>query len=134
MNITDVRIKLAEEADDHLKAFCTITIDGAFVVRDLKVIGDDNGCFVAMPSRKITRRCPHCPGKNEVRANYCSSCGTKLPGISNDESHRAFCDIAHPINASGRKRIENAVLTAFEAEKLLAAKPGYVPRSDDHDQ
>ncbi len=134
MNITDVRIKLAEEADDHLKAFCTITIDGAFVVRDLKVIGDDNGCFVAMPSRKITRRCPNCPGKNEVKARYCSWCGTKLTGASKDETHRAFSDIAHPINASGRRLIEDAVLSAFEAEKALEAKPGYVSRFDDHDQ
>jgi stage V sporulation protein G len=134
MNITYVRIKVAEEADDNLQAFCTITIDGAFVVRDLKVIGNEQGSFVAMPSRKITRRCPKCPGKNEVRAKYCSSCGTRMPGVSNDETHRAFYDIAHPINAAGRKLIENAVLTAFDSEKILAAKPGYVSRFDDHDQ
>ena len=38
--------------DEKLKAFATITIDGCFVVRGLKVILGNSGLFVAMPSRK----------------------------------------------------------------------------------
>jgi len=60
VNITEVRIKLlpARQAyEDRLRAFCTVTFDHAFVVRDLKIIEGQNGYFVAMPSRKLTARC-----------------------------------------------------------------------------
>lgn len=50
MELTEVRIFPVNE--DKLKAFATITIDGCFVVRDLKVIQGTNGLFVAMPSKK----------------------------------------------------------------------------------
>ena len=56
MDITEVRIKLMEESEDRLRAFCSITFDQAFVVRDLKIIEGTNGPFVAMPSRKMTAR------------------------------------------------------------------------------
>ena len=36
MEITEVRIKLMEDSDDRLQAFCSITFDDCFVVRDLK--------------------------------------------------------------------------------------------------
>lgn len=53
MEITEVRIKLvAGEAGSKLRAFASITIDGAFVVHDLKVIQGVKGLFLAMPSRK----------------------------------------------------------------------------------
>ena len=38
MEITEVRIKLMEDTDDRLQAFCSITLDDCFVVRDLKII------------------------------------------------------------------------------------------------
>lgn len=51
MNITDVRMrKIAKEG--KMKAVVSITIDGEFVVHDIKVIDGDNGLFIAMPSRK----------------------------------------------------------------------------------
>jgi len=34
------------------KAYVTITIEGVFVVRDLKIIKGNEGLFVAMPSKK----------------------------------------------------------------------------------
>jgi stage V sporulation protein G len=34
VEITEVRIKLMEEPGERLKAFCSITFDDAFVVRD----------------------------------------------------------------------------------------------------
>ena len=37
MEITEVRIKLtSSRKDDRLKAFCSITLDREFVVRDIK--------------------------------------------------------------------------------------------------
>lgn len=52
MEITDVRLKVI---DDHnrLKAIAAITIDGCFVVHELRVIEGDNGLFIAMPSKKL---------------------------------------------------------------------------------
>ena len=75
MQITEVRIKLVENGAERLLAFCSITIDGAFVVRDLKVIGGPSGPFVAMPSRKLCGHCPSCGFKNPLRASYCNQCG-----------------------------------------------------------
>ncbi len=53
MTITDIRIRKLT-TDSKMKAIVSITIDGAFVVHDIKVIEGQNGLFVAMPSRKIS--------------------------------------------------------------------------------
>lgn len=52
MNITDVRVRPMDKADSNMKAVASITIDGEFVVHDIKVIEGDKGYFVAMPSKK----------------------------------------------------------------------------------
>ena len=64
MVITEVRIKLCEANSERLLAFCSVTFDNAFVVRDLKIIEGTKGMFVAMPSRKLTDRCYKCGCKN----------------------------------------------------------------------
>lgn len=51
MEITEVRIHLRSE--DKLKAFVTVTFDGCFVVRNMKVIAGDKGLILCMPSRKM---------------------------------------------------------------------------------
>ena len=50
MEITEVKVFPVNE--DRLKAYVSITIDGSFVVRDLKIIEGVGGLFVAMPSKK----------------------------------------------------------------------------------
>ncbi len=50
MEITEVRVSLRD--DEKLKAFVSITLDGCFVIRGLKVIRGNRGMFIAMPSRK----------------------------------------------------------------------------------
>lgn len=129
MEITEVRIKLIEEPSERLHAFCSVTFDNAFVVRDLKIIEGNRGPFVAMPSRKLTDRCPQCRTKNHLRAQYCSQCGIQL------EDNRALkdpagrtrlhADIAHPINTESRELIQNRVLEAFQEELEKSADPGY---------
>lgn len=53
MEITEVRlIRFGNES--KLKAMASITIDGAFVVKGLRVIEGKNGIFVAMPSRQVS--------------------------------------------------------------------------------
>ena len=62
MEITEVRVKLVSNKDDRLKAFCSITMDNEFVVRDIKIIEGSGGYFVAMPSRKMSDHCEKCGG------------------------------------------------------------------------
>lgn len=50
MEITEVKVFPVNE--DRLKAYVSITIDGVFVIRDLKIIEGTGGLFVAMPSKK----------------------------------------------------------------------------------
>ena len=82
MQITDVRVRLIGR-ESKMKAVVSITIEGVFVVHDIKVIEGEKGLFIAMPSRKTP----------------------------NGE----FKDIAHPINAETREKIQKAILEAYEA-------------------
>jgi stage V sporulation protein G len=135
VEITEVRIKLMDETGERLQAFCSITFDDAFVVRDLKIIEGATGPFVAMPSRKLTAHCPQCGCKNHLRAGYCNQCGARQREQSaiKDEEGRAklYADIAHPINSTCREMIQQRVIHAFEEEKARSKLPGYVPSYDD---
>ena len=75
MEITEVRIKLMADPHERLLAFCSVTFDQCFVIRDLKIIQGTKGAFVAMPSRKLTDRCPQCNMKNHLRSTFCNQCG-----------------------------------------------------------
>jgi stage V sporulation protein G len=136
VDITEVRIKLMEDPHDRLQAFCSITFDGCFVVRDLKIIQGTKGPFVAMPSRKLTDRCPCCNNKNHVRSQHCNQCGAKLnenraPCGENGRA-KLYADIAHPINSSCRELIQDRVLDAYGEELVRSKEPGYNCRYDDY--
>ena len=135
MEITEVRIKLMENPDDRLRGFCSITFDGAFVIRDLKIIEGNNGPFVAMPSRKLTSNCRKCRSKNHLKANYCNQCGSKVQHerVLHDSSGRAklYADIAHPINAECREMIQRRIVEELQNEQQLAQEPGYRSRYDE---
>ncbi len=51
MEITDVRLRRMT-ADGKMKAVASVTLDGEFVIHDVKVVEGLKGLFVAMPSRK----------------------------------------------------------------------------------
>lgn len=85
MDITDVKVFTVDE--DKLRAYVTITLDGCFVVRDLKVINGTTGLFVAMPAKK--------------------------------RKDGTYKDIAHPLNAEMRDKMEKMVLAEYE--KVRAA-------------
>jgi stage V sporulation protein G len=135
MEITEVRIKLMEDSDDRLQAFCSITFDNAFVVRDLKIIDGSNGPFVAMPSRKLTSHCHQCGSKNHLKAQHCNQCGARLreDRTIRDAEGRAklYADIAHPINSACREMIQNRVIAEYRTELDRAKQPGYVSKYDD---
>jgi len=147
VNITEVRVKLTEAKKNRLQAFCSITIDNDFVVRDLKIIEGYKGAFVAMPSRKLADKCPKCNTKNHLRSRFCNDCGTKLDDKraldeAGDESKgkfKLYADTAHPINSKCRDEIEQKVLAAYKVESEKAKQPGYKPPTmdvsdDDYDE
>ena len=131
MEISEVKVKLINNKDDRLKAFCSITMDDEFVVRDIKVIEGTNGYFIAMPSRKMSDHCGSCGGKNHLRAKFCNNCGGSLP---EDRAKKDFkgrmklhADIAHPINSECRQKIQGKVTAAFEEELEKSKQPDYKP-------
>jgi len=130
LNITEVRVKLLGSRSDRLRAFCSITIDGDFVVHDIRVIEGRQGRFVAMPSRKLSYNCSHCGGKNHLRAKYCNECGHKLDerkAVSETRGRDKFhVDVAHPINTACRQMLQAKVLEAYE-EELARNRMGLGP-------
>src|SRR4051794_15319281 len=141
MRLTDIRIKLCESQNQNnrLKAFCALTFDNTFVIRDVKLIEGNDGLFLAMPSRKLADHCPHCSEKNHLRARYCNNCGHRLNedrsqqyrGGNGSQRVKLHADIAHPINAGCRAEIERRVLREFEREMERSKQPGYVAPSLD---
>ena len=136
MEISEVRIKLMSDHNDRLKAFCSITLDAAFVIRDLKIIQGGKGPFVAMPSRKLTDKCPQCSAKNNLRSAFCNDCGHRLQADralrGHDGRAKLYADVAHPINSECRDMIQESVLRSYEEELILARQPGYLCRYDDY--
>jgi stage V sporulation protein G len=140
VEITEIRIKIMDDREsrnERLLAFCSVTFDNMFVVRDLKVIEGTKGSFVAMPSRKLTDRCPGCGCKNHLRSRYCNQCGGRLneERAVRDMDGRAklHADVAHPINSAAREFIQGAILRSFQEELVRSKQPGYVCRYDEID-
>lgn len=135
--VTDVRILLCDANQDRLLAFCSITLDYEYVIRDLKVICGERGLFVAMPSRKLTDRC-RCGGKNQLRARFCQACGERLKpdrAVRQPDGRAVLhADIAHPVTKQARQALENAVIRAYEEELEKSKLPGYVSRYNVYDE
>lgn len=142
MQLTEIRINLCGQPQNRLKAFCSLTFDDTFVIRDVKLIDGHDGLFLAMPSRKLCDHCARCGEKNHLRARFCNNCGARL----NENRHLRYqngngmprlklhADIAHPINVACREQIERQVLTAYQSELERSRQPGYVaPRMDCED-
>lgn len=137
MEITEVRVRLVRNREDRLKAFCSMTMDNEFVVRDIKVIDGASGYFVAMPSRKMGSRCSKCGGKNHLGARFCNGCGERLPQnrAKKDPKGRTklHADVAHPISIECRRRIQEALIVAYQEELERSRRPGYRPLEDELD-
>ena len=139
MHLTEVRINLCGGRGSRLKAFCSLTFDDTFVIRDVKLIDGNDGLFLAMPSRKLSDHCPACGEKNHLRARYCNNCGKRLNEgrylnyrSGNGQSRlKLHADIAHPITADCRQQIEDRVFKAYHRELERSQQPGYVPPSLD---
>lgn len=78
--------------EERLRAIASITIDGELAVHEIKVIQGQERLFAAMPSQK------------------------------NESGDRAYRDIVHPISSEARKKIEQAVLAAYQDAIKAAAE------------
>ncbi len=138
MQISEVRVKLIPNPTDRLKAFCSITLDGDFVIRDIKLIEGGTGIFVAMPSRKLSDHCPKCHAKNHLRARYCNECAASLGDdrVRRDKAGRRklHADIAHPINSECRQGLQERIVEAFSQETVASQQPGYKPTQLDDEE
>ena len=133
MRITEVRVKLVAEADGRLRAYCSVLLEGAFAVRDIKVIEGRDGLFLAMPSRKLSDHCHNCGTKNHLRSRFCNQCGCRLDenrALRDSGAARLHADVAHPVNAECREAVRKAVLEAYRREVEASKLPGYVCRYD----
>ena len=141
MQLTEVRVNLCGQTAGRLKAFCSLTFDNTFVIRDVKLIEGNDGLFLAMPSRKLCDRCRRCGDKNHLRARFCNGCGGRLDESRYMRQHngnghnrlKLHADIAHPINATCRAAIEHDVVDAYQQELERSKQPGYIPPSLDHE-
>jgi stage V sporulation protein G len=141
MQLSEVRVSLCDNHGGRLKAFCSLTFDNTFVIRDVKLIEGNDGLFLAMPSRKLCDRCRRCGEKNHLRARYCNNCGMKLnenrylqyQNHNGPSRLKLHADIAHPINAVCREDLERRVLGAYQNELERSKQPGYVPQTIDGD-
>jgi len=133
VEITDIRIRLVSSKDEKLKAFACVSLDGCFVIRDIKIISRPGGIFVAMPSRKLTSPCACCNAKNHLRAKYCNNCGSRLAApeaaVNGRGRAKLYADIAHPITQHCREAFHARILAAYQEELSCAAQPGYKPQS-----
>lgn len=121
MEVTDVQVKIVPRANNKLKAFCTVTFDNCFVIKDVRIIQGQNGMIVAMPAKKLTFRCNNCGFKNPLGARFCCDCGRRVRGDlsrRNPQTGRPIMqvDVAHPINPETRGMIEKKVIEAYERE------------------
>ncbi len=139
MKITEVRVKLinGDPSRQRLRAFCSITFDGSFVVRDLKILEGAQGYFVAMPSRKLSFKCPRCGQKNTVASNFCCHCGMSLTRVDPYAEliaaapNKLYVDVVHPVNAACREFVHKTIIDAYLREVARSREPGYVSSYDD---
>lgn len=131
MEITDVQVNLCAGSEDRLKAYCAVVFDNAFVVHNVRVIEKADGLLIAMPSRKLTAKCPVCHFKNPIDGSYCGNCGMRLRDDATikrlQRDTKIHFDVAHPINPHCRQQIEQAVTTAYLAAVENQGHPDSAP-------
>lgn len=89
VNVPSIEAKISRLVDKEgssIKAYASISINGAFAIHGVKVIESKKGLYVSMPSRSYT--------DNEGRTQY--------------------SDICHPITAEARTELINTVTDAYE--------------------
>ncbi|MBQ6183305.1 MAG: SpoVG family protein [Clostridia bacterium] len=89
-----VKVRRVIENGKPLKATCSVTMDDQFTVHGVKVIQNEKGRFIAMPSE----------------------------AYKDNDGNERFRDVCHPITSDARKAMEAAVFSAYEKAVAEAAK------------
>lgn len=106
--VTDVRLDLGSYP---VLAYADITLNDGFVVHGLRLVHiNSERMLVCMPSRPYQFSCESCSHRNSVANKFCGHCGCK---VAQNKTERIYMDVAHPINADVRKRIEESVIDAY---------------------
>ncbi len=120
MNITNTQLDIIENPNGKLRAFCSLTFNHEFVVKNFKIIKGKHGLFVAMPSRKLTKPCYRCDNRAFRNANYCDRCGKEFDdrsGNSHHDTDETHSDIAFPIEDDFREQLEDRLIAAYRKRK-----------------
>jgi stage V sporulation protein G len=110
MEVTKVEVRLSKTAD-RLLATASIILDNELAIHEIRVVRRNGSGMIAMPSRKATVQCP-CGERMSFDCSYCPACAKR--NAQPKPSTRLHNDIAHPISAGLRKRIEDSVLAAYQ--------------------
>lgn len=87
-NITARIDRLVEQDDSSVKAYASVNIGGAFIVKDIAVMDSKNGLFARMPCRS------HKDSKGETQ----------------------YSDTVFALTAEARTALSNAVVSAYEEQ------------------
>lgn len=127
MQVTKVDVRLAAELVEHIRAgrslaerlgiiaYCNITFDQSFIVRDVRVIGDADSIKISMPSRKLSVNFA-CGHKNDFDNEFCGKCG-QARAIAADlmlAGMRCYFDVCHPIESHLRRHLNDMTIAAIE--------------------
>lgn len=78
--------RIIDKKDSPVKAFVSVSIDGAFAVHGIKVCESEKGKFISMPSTAYTDK----------------------------DGNKQYSDIFHPISKGAREAMYNVIMNAYE--------------------
>jgi DNA-binding cell septation regulator SpoVG len=114
VEVTEVRLRKVENSG-RLLAVGSITLDGVFVIHEVRVVDTDRGKLVAMPNRLYFDNCVKCSERYGVSDAYCRRCGAELGDPTERMTRRGLHqDVCHPTVKSLRDEIDQAVLAELE--------------------
>lgn len=111
-------------------AYCSITLNGALAIRNIRLIDVGAGAFMAMPNQRARVACPTCSGPTAIGLPYCGRCGAPVPEAPPE------CPVHHdtcfPVSAEARRFIQDAVMAEYRrvvppALPLAATRPAGSP-------
>ena len=106
MKITRIKIHIVNTDNDKtLRGFADIVLEDCLRISGIKILRNRAGIFfIDMPNRRKVDRCPQCPCRNALQANYCNNCGVELS-----------CDRI-PFDVNGRPNLYAKIVTTLSAD------------------
>ena len=136
MEISEVRVKMVANNKDDLTEGLLLDDPDSSRHPGYKDHRRGRGFASGQCVGKMSDHCEKCGGKNHPR-KYCNNCGRCCRRAARQDLKgraKLHADIAHPINAACRKRIQDAIVAAYESELERSKLPGYKPVDlDDYD-